>query len=80
MVNYQVGQEVEFKSGMSITWHRGTIHSPWDADGWWRILPKREEDVLLVEETADGARVTVSNWAEMRPVSPLVLLAECADE
>ncbi len=80
MSSYKTGQEIMFQAQLSTKWRRGKVHSAWGPEGWWRILPECERGVIITELAPDGTRVTVCSCADMRPVSPLILLAECVDE
>ncbi len=87
MNSYEIGQEVQYRSNWDfIDWVRGRIHSV--VLGYGRrpqvshycIVPQNVRGVTITEVTYDGTRLASIPPTEIRPVSPLILLAECAGE
>jgi hypothetical protein len=87
MSSYEIGQEIQYRSDWEfVDWVRGRIHSAVIGYGrnpvlwYYRIIPQNVRGVSIREVTVDGAHVAIAPPTEIRPVSPLVLLAECAGE
>ena len=87
MNSYEVDQEIMYLGGWSESkWIRGRIHSSVATYGrrpqisYYRIVPWNARGVTIVEVACDGSRITIAPPTEIRPVSPLILLAECAGD